>query len=286
MFTKGKLYKRIELHEEFGGRRQSGISNCPKNPIIFIFSGKTGKQHGYDDGWDDDNYFWYSGEGQSGDMEFTGGNKSILNHQKDEKSIFLFEKTKKSGFWKYIDELKLVKYEYYQTPDTDGLDRKGIKFKLISVSNENEINEPDTGDVETKKKYNYNKPNVTERTGLVTSRVGQGYYRQQILEKWNNTCPVTKCNVPEILISSHIVPWKNSNQDERLDPENGILLSPNVDSLFDKHIISFTDEGEIILSTRITRNDLELLGIDLNVKINITKGMKQYLTKHRNLTTG
>jgi len=131
---------------------------------------------------------------------------------------------------------------------------------------------------------NYKKPNHTERSGLVTSRVGQGYYRQIVREKWHNRCPVTGCEILSILISSHILPWSECNDIERLDVENGILLSPNIDSLFDKHLISFTNEGELVLSNRITEEQLEKLGIPTKVKISISDGMKRYLKKHREKT--
>ena len=281
-FIKNKKYRRLDLHERYGGRRQSGISHCPNYPIIFIFSFVTGEQHGYEDGWDKDDYFWYSGEGQIGDMKFTGGNKSILDHQINGKNIYLFEKTRQSGMWKFIDELKLVNYEYYDTVDTNGEERQGIKFKLISTTkdiNSEIISEGDNKSIST---YNFNKPNKTQRTGLVTSRVGQGYYRQQILEKWNNRCGVTGCGITKILISSHIVPWKDCNDQERLDVGNGILLSPNIDSLFDKHLISFEDTGEIIISNILSKYDIESLSINLNMKLEfVTNDMKPYLSRHR-----
>ena len=105
-----------------------------------------------------------------------------------------------------------------------------------------------------------------------------------IREKWNNRCPVTGCEMLSILISSHILPWSECNDDERLDVENGILLSPDIDSLFDKHLISFTNDGELVLSNRISEDQLKKLGIPTNVKIPISGGMKKYLKKHRDKT--
>jgi hypothetical protein len=134
--------------------------------------------------------------------------------------------------------------------------------------------------INPKRKVNYKKPNSTERKGLVTSRVGQGYYRQQILEKWNYTCAVTKCNIPKILIASHIVSWKDSTEEERLDPENGILLSPNYDSLFDKHLITFSDDGSIIFSKSLKAEEIAKLGIDTNAKIEVNLEMLPFLKKH------
>lgn len=124
------------------------------------------------------------------------------------------------------------------------------------------------------------KPTVTEGKGLVTSRVGQGYYRQGLMRKFNGKCAVTKIDLEEILIASHIVPWSKSTDDERLDVDNGVLLSPLYDALFDKHLISFTDEGEMLVSSNIEAQT-SYLNIDKALKINVTYGMKQYLKRHR-----
>ena len=132
----------------------------------------------------------------------------------------------------------------------------------------------------------YKKPNETERRGLVTSRVGQGFYRQQIREKWGDQCPVTGSKRIEILISSHIVAWSESNDEERLDVNNGILLAPHIDALFDKHLISFTDDGDLILSNKITPEELQTLGVNLNCKIPVDDKMRPYLHRHRSKING
>ncbi len=111
--------------------------------------------------------------------------------------------------------------------------------------------------------------------------MGQGYYRQKIVDKFNGSCAVTGSDLSEILIASHIVPWCLSSDEERLDVENGILLSPNYDALFDKHLISFNDDGSIIISDMLLGEDKDRLGINVSAKIIVTKGMKNYLAKHR-----
>ena len=124
------------------------------------------------------------------------------------------------------------------------------------------------------------KPDKTERQGLVISRVGQGYYRQELIKKFNGRCAVTSIDREEILIASHIVPWRLSTDEERLDVDNGILLSPLYDALFDKHLISFNDDGEILIANSIKDDNLKT-NIRLNAKIIVTEGMKKYLYRHR-----
>ena len=135
--------------------------------------------------------------------------------------------------------------------------------------------------VSSARKSKYRKPNETERTGLVTSRVGQGYFRQQVLQRWDGKCAVTGSDVLSILIASHIIPWSEASDYERLDVDNGILLSPLYDALFDKHLISFDDEGNILFSAILTNDHISELGISINAKISIKDGMLKYLARHR-----
>ena len=276
---KGKEYKRKELHDFFGGQRQGGIATPKEHPYIFIISSKRGKDHGYIDGWIDENkFFLYTGEGQNGDMDFKSGNKAIRDHCENGKKVLLFEETKKT-FIELKAELKLIDYSFIQTLDSGNKNRKAIQFKFAaeSFSQESKNYTEKRNIIHTK---THLKPNKTESKGLVTSRVGQGFYRQELIKKFDNKCAVTGINIEEILIASHIVPWRHSNDEERLDVENGILLSPLYDSLFDRNLISFEDNGEIIISEKVQNKEL-ISFLNFNAKIKISEGMKKYLNKHR-----
>jgi hypothetical protein len=91
----------------------------------------------------------------------------------------------------------------------------------------------------------------TTRRATVAARVGQDKFREKVLRHWK-TCGVTGCNVTSILKSSHIKPWAVSDARERLDASNGILLCPNLDSLFDCGLISFADNGAILISAELS----------------------------------
>lgn len=281
LFKSGKAYKRSVLHDEYGGNRQSGISNSRSHPIVFIFTGQSGKLHGYKDGWQDDGYFYYTGEGKEGDMSFARGNKALLDHVVNGKQVHLFKELPKSGYWEYVDQLRLVNYEWFIGEDSNGTNRKAILFKLRSTS----VIPDGINDDEEEESHippDVSKPNNTERKGLVTSRVGQGWYRSQLLERWNKKCAVTGCDVQTILIASHIVPWRDATDEERLNIDNGILLSPALDALFDRHLISFADNGDIIISDKITSDHQKHLGISSDMKImGLTVGNKRFLARHR-----
>ena len=126
------------------------------------------------------------------------------------------------------------------------------------------------------------KPKDTERIGSVTQRRGQNFFRNKLHERWEGECSVTKISIPEILIASHIIPWRKSSDKQRLDPGNGILLSKNLDGLFDRYLISFEDNGEIIISKKINSFDKRLLGLNEKMKLRfVKKDMIYYLREHR-----
>lgn len=123
----------------------------------------------------------------------------------------------------------------------------------------------------------------TMKEALVRARRGQGRFRNDLLTI-EHECRVSHVRNPEYLIASHIKPWRHSDNDERLDGENGLLLCPNVDLLFDRGLISFEDNGDLILSPVADRIDLPKLGIDLRQPLNVgkfTSGQKTYLDFHR-----
>jgi predicted restriction endonuclease len=165
---------------------------------------------------------------------------------------------------------------------TENEELKSIyRWKPSFIGKSSNSNISKKGQISNQRLNNFKKPNKTERKGLITSRVGQGYYRQQIIEKWGGRCPITGINIQSILIASHIVPWSESSDDERLDVENGILLSPSYDALFDKHLISFENDGNIIISTKVSLDNKNKIGLSPEIKIQVTDGMSPYLERHR-----
>lgn len=277
--------RRADIHAIYGGNWQSGICPSANFPYIFIFSGKTGHQHGYKDGWDNPNVFSYTGEGQLGDMRFTKGNLALRDHLEKGKRVFLFESESK-GFVKFISEVEFFDVDYFETHDTAGNLRTGIKFffkrKGVYLPIKPELFDPYPQVAEPIVDYGFKLPNETERKGLITSRVGQGAYRKRIVHRWEYKCAVTGFDKLNLLIASHIVPWSDSNDHERLDVHNGILLSPTYDALFDRHLISFENNGRIILSTAIETQAFQKIGVNGNETIkDLSNYNLEYLEKHR-----
>ena len=284
LYIPNQLYKRSLIHDEYGGNRQGGISPSAKVPYIFIFSGKSGAQYGYRDGWDNHNIFSYTGEGQEGDMQFIKGNLALKEHLNRGKRVFLFE-IEGGGLVKYISEMEFYDADYFETPDKNGSNRIGIRFFLKRIGVSVPVN-PDQFTLlplnqDPHKILELNLPSVTERSGLVTSRVGQGAYRKRIIHRWEYKCAVTNFNNLDILIASHIVPWSKATDNERLDVNNGLLLSPTYDALFDKHLITFDNKGKIQLSDQIELSAYQKIGVTGKEQINdLSMYNVQYLEQH------
>lgn len=121
----------------------------------------------------------------------------------------------------------------------------------------------------------------THREQLILARLGQGNFRKELLRYWKQRCSVTGCNDGKVLRASHIKPWSVSNDKEKLDPFNGLLLIPNLDIAFDKGIISFDENGFIKISPFLSNENRLLLGINTNMHINVTEKHQFYMEYHR-----
>jgi len=123
----------------------------------------------------------------------------------------------------------------------------------------------------------------TTKEALVQSRRGQGKFRSELL-KIENHCRVTKVDKREHLVASHTKPWRDSTNEERLDPENGFMLTPTIDHLFDRGFISFEASGALVVSSVAHTQSMERMGIFNHKEINVgtfSSGQRQYLDWHR-----
>ncbi|TLU65295.1 HNH endonuclease [Thalassotalea litorea] len=118
----------------------------------------------------------------------------------------------------------------------------------------------------------------TQKTVMVNTRIGQGRYREELISHWQG-CAVTKFQNYSFLIASHIKPWANSDNQERLDPFNGLLLLANIDKAFDLGYISFNERGHILISEYL--EECQTLGIHKDMNILLVKQHQDYLAYHR-----
>lgn len=121
----------------------------------------------------------------------------------------------------------------------------------------------------------------TEKEQLVKARIGHSNFKEGLIKR---ECKCRLCGVADkrFLIASHIKPWSQSDDKERLDLDNGFLFCPNHDALFDKGFITFDGNGEIIISKQIDEVTKVFLNINDGIHIKVSKGQRQYLEWHKN----
>ena len=125
-------------------------------------------------------------------------------------------------------------------------------------------------------------PDATSRLAIIEARVGQGIFRDSVLQAWGQRCAVTGMGIRELVRASHIKPWRAANNRERLDPRNGLALSPNYDAAFDRGIVSFGDDGQVLIAQTATRRDIERLGFRKEHRLeSLSDAHRGYLRYHQ-----
>lgn len=127
--------------------------------------------------------------------------------------------------------------------------------------------------------YRSDEKETTKQT-LIEARLGQGQFRSKVARRWDNQCAVTGCTIMEILRASHIKPWAKCVGRDRLNPANGILLAAHLDALFDCGLISFADDGEMLVSDEISA-ELRVMQFPDRLRRAPTKEEKNFLAYHR-----
>ncbi|MRT38763.1 HNH endonuclease [Acinetobacter sp. RIT698] len=137
-------------------------------------------------------------------------------------------------------------------------------------------------DDEIDKIKNNPKIKATEKEQLIKARIGQGNFRKSLIDLWGQCC-ISHTNLIQVLRASHIKPWKDCNNEERLNKFNGLLLTPNFDVLFDCGLISFSDKGSILISKLLSNDQCKILGIHRKIKIKIEKEHLEFMKWHRDI---
>jgi hypothetical protein len=124
----------------------------------------------------------------------------------------------------------------------------------------------------------------TQKTALVQARRGQGQFKKNV-SMIERKCRITGVDRLEHLIASHTKPWRDcESAEERLDSENGLLLTPSIDHLFDRGFISFEDHGELLVSPVANKESLRRMGVPIDTMFNagsFSAGQRKYLDFHR-----
>jgi 5-methylcytosine-specific restriction protein A len=126
-YVVGHLYsRRGDIHKRFRGQMQGGISTPAEAPFVFLFTGESGEAYGYEDSFGRDGTFWYTGEGQVGDMDMVRGNAAIVSHHEQRKHVLLFEYVAKDSV-RFIGEVEYLDHHTVERRDRDGKQRCGFR---------------------------------------------------------------------------------------------------------------------------------------------------------------
>src|SRR5215216_6095164 len=262
----GKKYERPWLAKEWGYRSYRAFAKgvfCPrksKQIILFVTRIKQQSLEQYNDYISGEYLFW---EGEKGH----GHDERIANSSSTVDVIHLFYREIHHSPFEYRGLVTLVKIATIPGKPTQ------FVFRLI-----HDLSAQD--DILTHKKEISNLSS-TERQAVTKARIGQGIFRQLLLEMWEG-CAVTDIRLPNVLRASHIKPWRFSTNTERLNPYNGLLLLPQYDQLFDRGLVSFDESGGIVRSPAIDGIEPAKLGIDPSDRIRLLSNQHQdFLEYHR-----
>lgn len=158
--------------------------------------------------------------------------------------------------------------------------RAGLNKFLAFINSDYYKRIADSIITEIKAVENDNTIKMTEKDSIVKSRIGQGIFRKGLIEYWHG-CAISQCPLTWMLIASHIKPWRDADNQERLDPYNGLLLLPNYDKLFDLGYISFNSKGKIMYSRLLDKFDRETIGLTNNLHlVKLEEQHLKYLKYH------
>ena len=282
-FQVGALYnRRTQIHALLGGQQQGGISTPPDRPFVIIFTGEAGKTHGYTDRWDDDGIFHYFGEGQSGDMTMTRGNRAVDRHLESGKRLLLFKAMGHGKPYRYDGEfVKVSTYPRPDTPATRGPNRVAIVFRLQPLNESaflpaSKIAAPSVAELAI---------GSTAVLKLTEVRTKQELFKRRLIDV-EKQCRLTNVMDLRFLRASHIKPWSAcATGGERTDGNNGLLLTPQADLLFDRGWITFENGGALCVAGDLPTDVKERLGLNLKQGRkcgSFNESQHAYLDFHRN----
>lgn len=262
-FEVGALYNRQkQIHGVLGGQQQGGISTPKEHPLVIAFTGEAGVSHGYHDFWDDDEVFHYFGEGQVGDMKYVAGNRAIGEHVNEGKTLIVFQMMGKGRPYRYLGRF-MCQSSYVRpgTPDREGQPRSAIVFRLRSLEASLGLPACEKDQAEIDASIDTAGSTSTRRETEV--RTKQRLFRERLIGV-EKGCRLTGIEDLRFLRASHIKPWADSTDDERVDGENGLLLAPHADLLFDQGWISFSSSGHLLVSNDLPSDVQGPLGLNLD----------------------
>lgn len=234
-----------------------GVYNCPKQPIIAAWDSWHYQNHGQNTCYID-----------IGELK-KGLNDSIYECEHGCKVYAMTE-----------ENLPVYTSHLSQGNKTSLVSSAGRASKSAFVKKRNKTKERYIANID-RVKAKIEGLTETEKETVVQQRIGQGYFRELLLEKYGCKCALCNISTLTMLRASHIKSWKASTNNQKLDEHNGLLLCAHHDALFDKYLISFNDDGSLVVSPTLSQEEVNSLGISQIPSINVADESKPFLRWHR-----
>lgn len=268
----GSNYERPQLAEMWGYKGFQAISRGVVTPadtnyiILFVTEEKQESLTQYNDFLIGGQLHWEGEKKHGSDLRIIAANFGP-------DQIHLFHRKRHHSPFSYLGRIYLEQHN--QRSD-------GPSQFIFFLANSSELSEDNASYVVDSELLDLD-PKRTEKEAVRASRVGQGVFRDGLFRIWGS-CAVTGYERPRVLMASHIKPWRHSNDHERLDPFNGLLLQPTIDKLFDLGLVSFTDKGDLLRASSFASRELDKLGLGQELKLRaVNIETRKYLEYHRDV---
>ncbi|MDX6914400.1 HNH endonuclease [Pectobacterium carotovorum] len=265
----GESYERPYLADMWGYKGFQAISKGVVTPsegnciILFVTKEKQATLTQYNDFLDEGLLHW------EGEKKHSSDNR-IINAKSMNDRIYLFYRERHHSPFIYYGEISLKKYNLRKMEPSYFIFNVGEKQQHSDLLDEIKSHQNE-----------YNLLEQTEKDSIVKSRIGQGLFRDGVVKLWGY-CAVTDLSNLSLLRASHIKPWRDSSNQERLDPMNGLLLQPTLDHLFDLGLITFSETGVVMLSSVLSQDDIQKLELRDNLKLRkLPAKLMSYMEYHR-----
>lgn len=265
----GQSYEKDFLAKLWGYKSHYAIDRGVVTPadtnyiILFVTKIKQKSSTQYKDFIDEDRLFW---EGETKH----GADQRIVAAKSNYDEIHLFYREIHHTPFVYFGRIRLIGYEL-----RSDLPSK-FEFKIDAFETE-----PDASKEINEHAGEFKTLSETEQQSIRKSRLGQGVFRTNLIKLWGS-CSITSLPDMALLKASHLKPWKDSSNSERLNPYNGLLVIPTYDLLLDKGLISFNTNGRVIISKRLGIFGQKIFHVDKALKLRkFFPENKEFLEYHR-----
>jgi len=242
--------------------------------FLFVTRERLGWMTPYNNFLDDDLLFW---DGEKGH----GSDERIVHASRNGEEIHVFYRDHRRTPFIYHGKVVMVRCQQFTEKPSEFVFHVVARAGKLSAVEPMRLQE-DPVDFAVLSEAGMNS---IDRTVTTKSRgIAQRMFRGNLLRLWQGSCAVTSVQEPRVLRFGHIKPWADSNLQEKVDHFNGLLLVPNLDTLFNEGFISFQNDGHILVSRNWRDDDKRRMHITPDLRLRAVHSRSRcYLEYHRDM---